>query len=167
MFHEKKRTVPSYAWDGNNFLLSRYHSNWRIVHFLMYKHTLLIDNGFGSRQRLLFRLKFRAALGRPFNNLFHTGLHQHLLSGMIRNYLLFFLIGFVILYFTTGNRCCQSFFRKVSAGFWKLNARERGSMKPFFANIEGSYFHSCTSACVSAFRSSLLPDRWNVFLFTA
>ena len=86
-------------------------------YFLMYKHTLLIDNGFGSRQRLLFRLKFRAALGRPFNNLFHTGLHQHLLSGMIRNYLLFFLIGFVILYFTTGNRCCQSFFRKVSAGF--------------------------------------------------
>ena len=51
------------------------------------------------------------------NNLFHTGLHQHLLSGMIRNYLLFFLIGFDVLYFTTGNRCCQSFFRKVSAGF--------------------------------------------------
>ena len=76
-------------------LLSRYHSNWRIVHFLMYKHTLLIYNGFGSRRCLLSRLlRFRTALERPFNNQFHTASHQLPLSGMILNCLLFFLFGF-------------------------------------------------------------------------
>ena len=76
-------------------LLSRYHSNWRIVHFLMYKHTLLIYNGFGSRRCLLSRLsRFRTALERPFNNQFHTASHQLPFSGMILGCLLFFLIGF-------------------------------------------------------------------------
>ena len=164
MFHEKKRTVPSYAWDGNNFLLSRYHSNWRIVHFLMYKHTLLIDNGFGSRQRLLFRLKFRAALGRPFNNLSHTGFHQCLLSGMIKNYLLFFLIGFVVFYFTTGNRWCQLFFKKLSTGLFILNASDNGSTTCSFPSIDGSYFHNSSFIWVSALSNSLLPLKQMFFL---
>ena len=76
----------------------------------MYKHTLLIDNGFGSRQCLLSGFKFRTALGRPFDHPLHTGFHQYLLSGMLPDHLLFFLIGFVILYFTTRNSPCQAFF---------------------------------------------------------
>jgi len=61
----------------------------------MYKHTLLIYNGFGSRRCLLSRLsRFRTALERPFNNQFHTASHQLPFSGMILGCLLFFLIGF-------------------------------------------------------------------------
>ena len=93
----------------------------------MYKHTLLIGNGFGSRQCLLSRYEFRTALGRPFNHPLHTGFHHYLLSGMIQNYLLFFLIGFVISYFTTGNCECQSFFIKLNKGFFWLSASDSGS----------------------------------------
>ena len=39
------------------------------------------------------------------------------------------------------------------------NYVDDASLNQIVDNIEGSYFHSCTSACVSAFRSSLLPDR--------
>ena len=76
----------------------------------MYKHTLLIGNGFGSRQCLLSGYKFRTALGRPFNHPLHTGFHPYLLSGMLPDYLLFFLIGFVVLYFTIRNYICQLLF---------------------------------------------------------
>ena len=74
----------------------------------MYKHTLLIDNGFGSRQCLLSGFKFRTALGRPFDHPLHTGFHQYLLSGMLPDHLLFFLIGFVVLYFTALSGCLLS-----------------------------------------------------------
>lgn len=63
----------------------------------MYKHTLLIGNGFGSRQCLLSTQRFRTALGRPFNNQPHTDFHQRLLSGMMHKCLLLFLIGFDVI----------------------------------------------------------------------
>ena len=51
----------------------------------MYKHTLLIDNGFGSRQCLLSWIHMDFGLpseGHSINPL-HTGFHQYLLSGML------------------------------------------------------------------------------------
>lgn len=83
----------------------------------MYKHTLLIYNGFGSRQRLLSVLKgFRAALERPFNHLLHTGFHHAPLSGMLPESLLFFLNGFVRL--TLAQQC-----NNVKQNFLKIRLK--------------------------------------------
>ena len=46
---------------------------------------------------------------------------------MIQDYLLFFLIGFAVFYFTTGNRECQSFFIKLNKDFFWLSASDSGS----------------------------------------
>ena len=112
-------------------LLSRYHSNWQNVHFLMYKHTLLIGNGFGSRQRLL-SLRVRAALESPFNNQLHTESHQSPLSGMSLNCLLLFLIGLTVYYFSTKMLFCQGLIFKAvnwrrdsSAALYKRITGER------------------------------------------
>ena len=62
-----KKNVPGYpAWDAD-ILSTQYHSNWPTVHFACTCYTLLIDNGFGSRQRLLSRSGFQAALESPFS----------------------------------------------------------------------------------------------------
>lgn len=65
-----------------NYSLSAVPLNLTFAHFFMYDHTYLIDNGFGSRQRLLWggfgssgiRRIFRAALKSPFSLCLHTAL---------------------------------------------------------------------------------------------
>ena len=65
----------------------------------MYKHTLLIDNGFGSRQCLLSGFIISDCLfGRPFDHpLRYEASHQYsALWNVSPDHLLFFLIGFVV-----------------------------------------------------------------------
>ena len=91
----------------------------------MYKHTLLIYNGFGSRRCLLSRLsRFRTALERPFNNQFHTASHQLPFSGMILGCLLFFLIGFDVFTLPLMQICQEVYFLFFPINFFKRDAKE-------------------------------------------
>ena len=79
----------------------------------MYKHTLLIDNGFGSRQTIIFCIQnFR--LPSKVHSLinFIQQSHHLLLSWMSLYKLLLFLNGFALLwlYFTVSKLFCQEVF---------------------------------------------------------
>ena len=117
----------------------------------MYKHTLLIYNGFGSRRCLLSRLsRFRTALERPFNNQFHTASHQLPFSGMILGCLLFFLIGFLCLLYHANadmSRGLFLFFPKRDAKEWEgisglvsepCNSKAFGKLLKTFKKISNS-----------------------------
>ena len=107
-----KKNVPGYpAWDAD-ILSTQYHSNWPTVHFACTCYTLLIDNGFGSRRRLL---SWNIISDRPRKSIpsaasyeDHTILRS--LSGHhsfhsqwpnVTSGLLLFLIGLTKLYFST------------------------------------------------------------------
>ena len=76
----------------------------------MYFHTFLIDNGFGSRQRLLSNsIGFRAALERPFGNLTHAKIPPA--SALCNDsYITYYSFSSVLAfhYFNTSNQICQS-----------------------------------------------------------
>ena len=76
----------------------------------MYCHTLLIDNGFGSRRFLLF--SFRAALERPFSNLLRTAIPPPAALCDISEVLtpLSHRFVFVGTYHNAAERICQLFF---------------------------------------------------------
>lgn len=89
-----------------NYSLSAVPLNLTFAHFFMYDHTYLIDNGFGSRQRLLWmvldRLGSVGYFGLPSK--VHSAyvsiphFHHRRLSVMSSISLLLFLIGFVWLF---------------------------------------------------------------------
>ena len=76
-----------------------------------YCHTLLIDNGFGSRQRLLCRLHFRLPSKVHSAILFIQQSHHLLLSEMLMKSLLLFLNGLrIYTQFSTNLLICQYIF---------------------------------------------------------
>ena len=81
-----------------------------------YCHTLLIDNGFGSRQRLLCRLHFRLPSKVHSAILFIQQSHHLLLSVISFDNLLLFLNGFTIYgcYITSLFSVCQPDFWNFS-----------------------------------------------------
>ena len=106
-----KKNVPGYpAWDAD-ILSTQYHSNWPTVHFACTCYTLLIDNGFGSRQRLLSRSGFQAALESPFSKPCRAAIPPSAALCIFMENLLLFLIGFsYVLNSNTFYRSCQSKF---------------------------------------------------------
>ena len=76
----------------------------------MHYHASLIDNGFGSRQLLLF--SFQAALESPFSDPFHTAIPPPAALCDISEVLTPLSHRFVVVatYHTAAERICQSFF---------------------------------------------------------
>ena len=107
----RQKNVPGYpAWDAD-ILSTQYHSNWPTVHFACTCYTLLIDNGFGSRQRLLSRSGFQAALESPFSKPCRAAIPPSAALCIFMENLLLFLIGFsYVLNSNTFYRSCQSKF---------------------------------------------------------
>ena len=63
----------------------------------MYKHTLLIGNGFGSLSAYSLHRDFGLPSEGHSTTQPHTDFHQRLLSGMMHKCLLLFLIGFDVI----------------------------------------------------------------------
>ena len=119
-FFKITKTVSSYLMLEtviNSYYRGTTQLNVHDVLFRMYIHTLLIDNGSGSRQRLLWNLisSFRAALESPFSNSVHTAIPPPAALCDISEVLtpLSHRFVFVGTYHNAAERICQLFFQTI------------------------------------------------------